>query len=221
MAEISLTAKIRNISSKGDLNQLRRNGNIPGVYYTKEAEPIAIHVSELNLNPLVHTSETHIISIEIEGKEPLRGIIKDIQFDPITDKVIHFDIYGVTAGQQLVVQIPVVLQGIPIGVKEEGGLLQHHMHKLEIECLPRNIPEQIEIDVTELKIGDSIHVSDLKFEDFRITNSDEVIVASVVVTRVAAVDEVEAEEGEGLETGDEPAEPEVIGKGKTEEEEKE
>lgn len=216
MAEIILTAKTRTVSSKGDLNQLRRNGIIPGIFYTKDAEPIAVQVTELNLNPLVHTSETHIISLEIEGKEALKGIIKEVQFDPITDRIIHFDLYGVTAGQELVVQVPVILQGTPAGVRDEGGLLQHHMHKLDIACLPRHIPEQVEIDVSGLKIGDSIHVGDLSFENFTIKNPEDVIVASVVVTRAAQADEEVVAEGE---IGEEPAEPEVIGKGKSEDEE--
>ena len=216
MAEIVLNAKKREKASKGALNELRRNGSIPGTFYSKETEAFSFYANDVDINRFVFTSETHIVNLKVDGKdEELRGIIKDVQFDPITDKVTHVDILGVTAGQTLQLEIPVVLIGDAVGVRE-GGSVQQGMHKLDIECLPRHIPEQIEIDVTELSIGDSIYIKDLNIENIKILHSDSVMIATVLAPRKIE-EPTEAVEDEVLE--DEPAEPEVIGKGKSEDDE--
>lgn len=213
MAEISLAAKKREISTKGAVNKLRREGEIPGVYYLKGKDPVPFSVEEKALNPLVFTSETHIINLIINNEEPIRTIIKDIQFDPVTDKVVHIDFMGVTVGQELQIQIPTNFVGSPLGVKE-GGLLQEYMHKLDVSCLPRNIPESLEIEIGELNIGDTIHIRDLSFENIKLLQHDDVSVVGVIPQRVIEEPTVEEEIGETEET----AEPEVIGKGKSEEE---
>jgi len=213
MAEISLVVKKREISTKGALNKLRREGEVPGVYYLKGKDPVSFSVEEIAINPLVYTSETHIINLKIDGDEPIRSIIKDIQFDPVTDKIVHIDFMGVTMGQELQIQIPTRFLGSPIGVKE-GGLLQEYMHKLDVSCLPRNIPESLEIEIGELDIGDTIHIRDLSFENIKLLQHEDVSVVGVIPQRV--IEEPTVEE-EVLET-EETTEPEVIGKGKSEEE---
>lgn len=215
MSDFKLPAKKREISTKGAVNQSRKEGFVPGVFYSKGVDPISITVSELALKPVVYTSETHLISLEIEGQEPIRCILKAVQFDPVTDRIIHFDLYGVTVGQALQIQVPVQITGSAVGVKE-GGKLQVQMHKLEVECLPKFIPEHIEINVTDLKIGSSIHAGDIKIENVTILTPEEVVVVTVTAPKAVAEDEAEAE---GEEEGEESAEPEVIGKGKSEEEE--
>lgn len=216
MAEISLNAKKREISTKGTLNQLRKEGHIPCVYYSKGKDPISFTSTEIDLNPLVFTSDTNLIHLKIDDMEQLDCIIKDVQFDPVTDRIVHIDFMGITYGQLLQLQVPVAVVGTAEGVKQ-GGLLQHYMHKLEVECLPRHIPEHLEIDVTELNVGDTIHVRDLEYENIKILNAEDAAVVAVTVTRVT-VEEEEVEE-EAVEA--EAAEPEVIGKGKADEEEAE
>jgi len=213
MAEISLAAKKREISTKSVVNKLRREGEIPGVYYLKGQDPISFSVEEIALNPLVFTSETNIINLIFDGEEPIRSIIKDIQFDPVTDKVVHIDFMGVTLGQELQIQIPTNFVGSPLGVKE-GGLLQEYMHKLDVSCLPRHIPESLEIDISGLNIGDTIHIRELSFENIKLLQHEDVSVVGVIPQRVIEEPTVEEEIGEIEET----AEPEVIGKGKSEEE---
>lgn len=216
MSEISLSVKKREYTTKGALNQLRKKGFVPGIYYAKGQSPILFSVSEITLNPLVFTSETHIISLQVEENESMRCIIKEVQFDPVSDRVVHVDLQGITMGQKLQLQIPVVLVGSAIGVKQ-GGLLQHNLHKLEVECLPRHIPEHVEIDVTNMNIGDAVHVRDLSYENLEILNSPDATIVAVTVTRATTAEEVSV----GEEGGEKEAmEPEVIGKGKAEEKEK-
>lgn len=215
MAEITLTAKKRETSNKGANKELRRNGVIPCIYYSKDKEPIAFSVEEVALKPLVYTSQAHIINLTFENEEPIGAIIKDVQFDPVTDRVVHADFHGVTLGQMIEVQIPVNITGSAVGVKE-GGMLQQNIHKLDVECLPRHISQQLDIDVSELGIGDSIHIRDLDFENINILNHEDTIVISVVAPRGEEEEEIEEVEVEG--EGEEAAEPEVISKGKADEE---
>ena len=213
MAEISLNAQKREVTTKGALNQMRKSGFVPGVYYCKGQEPIEFSVAEVELNPFVFTSDTHIIDLKVGNDEPLKAIIKDIQFDPVTDRVVHIDMHGVTFGQLMEFQVPVHLHGTAPGVKA-GGTLATYLHKLDIECMPKNIPDSLDITIDGLEIGDSIRVRDLEYENVKILNPQDAAVVGVVSARGIEEEEAEADELEG----DELTEPEVIGKGKSEEE---
>jgi large subunit ribosomal protein L25 len=214
MEKSILEAEVRETGSKKASKLVRNSGKIPGVYYSKHDTPIHLAVSEKAINPLVYTAETHLVSLKVDGKE-FDCVIKDIQFDPITDKVVHFDLIGLTSGETFQLEVPVQLHGTPVGIKE-GGIIQHLIHKLEIECLPKDIPQRIDVDITELRIGDAIHVKDLTLENITLLNPEDSVIVSVAHPKV----EKEPEEGEEV-TEEEPTEPEVIGKGKEEEEEKE
>ncbi|PIQ08682.1 MAG: 50S ribosomal protein L25 [Ignavibacteriales bacterium CG18_big_fil_WC_8_21_14_2_50_31_20] len=193
MAERILKAKKREISTKGAINQLRKSGFVPGIYYSKGKEQITFSVEEVALNKFVFTSETGIIQLSFDGEEQLGCVIKDIQFDPVTDKVVHFDVQGVTLGQLLQIELPISLVGSAIGVKD-GGILQEQTHKLEVECLPRDIPQHIEVDISGLKIGESIHVRDLKLDKIEILNSEDTVIVSIVHPKV----EEASESSEGI-----------------------
>ncbi|MGA7838633.1 MAG: 50S ribosomal protein L25 [Ignavibacteriaceae bacterium] len=218
MEKVVLKANIREAKSKSETNALRNKGEVPGTYYSVHDEPLSISVEANSLNPLVFTAQTHLVSLDIEGKDGYDCIIKDVQFDPVTDKVIHFDLLGLTSGETFQLEVPVQFLGTPVGIKE-GGVLQQFMHKLEVECLPKDIPQQIEVDITNLSIGDSIHVSELNVENITILNPEDTVLVSVTHPKVEA--EPVAEEVAEGEEGEEQAEPEVIGKGKAEEEEEE
>lgn len=213
MEKVVLEAKKRTQINKASRSALRKEGRVPAVFYSKHHEPMSIDVSERALHPLVFTSKTHLIALNLEGQEDLECIIKDVQFDPVTEKIVHVDLLGLKKGEKIQIEVPVQLVGTPIGIKE-GGILQHTLHKLEIECLPINIPEHIEINVTDLKLGSAIHIAELKFENLEILNSPDSIVASVVHPKIEK-EETPATEGE------EAKEPEVIAKGKAEEKEEE
>ncbi len=211
MEKVVLEANERKSEKKSFRKTQRKNGRIPGVFYTRNVKPISIDVEEKAIKPLVFTGETHLIGLKVNN-EQYDCIIKDIQFDPVTDKIVHFDLLGLTSGETFTLEVPLILKGSAVGVKD-GGILQQHLHKLEIECLPSDIPQHLEIEVTDLKIGDSIHISDLKYENIEILNQATTVVVSVNHPKVE-------KEPTPDEAAVAPAEPEVIGKGKGEEEDK-
>lgn len=211
MEKVVLKANVRKNISKTSRGELRKAGKIPGVYYSKHGSPIPIGVVEKEINPLVYTTETHLISLQLDSNEELDCVIKDIQFDPITDRVIHFDLLGLTSGETFQLEVPVQFHGSPVGVKE-GGVLQMLLHKLEIECLPKDIPQRIDINIQGLKLGDAIHVKDLQLENLTILNPEDAVI--VTVTHPKAEKEATAEGAEK----EAAAEPEVIGKEKAEKE---
>lgn len=211
MADLSLKAEKRSTSTKGELNDLRKTGLIPGVFYAKDQGNFTIAMHENQLKKIVYTSEAHIVSLDVEG-QTYRCILKDIQFDPLTDKMVHFDLQGVTAGQIMQMQVPIVLKGSAKGVKE-GGVLEHHLTKVDVECLPKHLPENIEINVSELRVGDSISCGDLELENVKILNNPDSVIVGVSSTRA------EEEENADVDLDEEVQQPEVIKKGKAEDEE--
>ena len=212
MSEIKLTVAKREKTSGSGLNKLRSEGKVPGIFYGTGETNIPITADFLELRQLIYTSESHIIDLNIEGTDEHHNcIIKDVQFHPVKDNPIHFDLLALHKGQKIKIEVTIHLTGTAPGVKE-GGILQHSIHKLDIECLPKDIPSHVDIDVSTLNIGDSIKVSDLKLDNVTILNDESAVIASVVPPK-AAVEETAPVEGE------ESAEPEVIGKGKSSEEE--
>ena len=217
MEKVVVEAKERKTINKRSRNILRNEGRVPGVLYGSRLEPIPIEVTRAVIHPLVFTAKTHLLSLKLDGHEEYDCIIKDVQFDPVSDEVVHFDLIGLTLDEKIQLEVPIRILGSAVGVKE-GGLLQESMHKLNVECLPKNIPQSLEIDVTELNIGDTIHVADLNFEHITIINPEDTIVVSVVLPKVEKEAEPD-EEGEELAEEEGAVEPEVIGKGKESEEE--
>ncbi len=212
MPEITLKAKKRTEFKRSISKELRKSGMIPGVLYGAGGENIPIVATELSLRPIIDTSESYVIILSIEGeKKAAECILKDVQFEPLNNQPIHFDLLALKKGEVIHLEVNVIIKGSAIGVKE-GGILQHVLHKLDVQCLPKDIPSHIEVDVSELAIGDSIKVSSIKLENVTILNDENSSIASVVPPTVEVEPEVEEAE---LEEGEE--EPEVIGKSKKDE----
>lgn len=211
MEKVVLKANIRNNRTKSDTKIIRKNSRVPGVFYLKNHDTLSIDVPESSINPLVYTADTHVISLQIDGYDEFECVIKDVQFDPVSDKVVHFDLLGLTKGEKFQLEVPLRFQGSPIGVKE-GGIIQQVLHKLEIECLPKDIPQHLDINITELKLGDSLHVKDVSFPDLTILNPEDSVIVAITHPKV----EVEKTTEEIL--SEEEAQPELIGKEKEEEE---
>lgn len=211
---ITVTLERRKEVGKGGARKLRRMGYIPAVLYSRESskgsEPLKISLGEVERLMRIPGITHHILEFSIDG-EKRRGIIKDIQRNPVKNEIWHIDFYEVKADQKISITVPVVIQGEAKGVKA-GGILELATSELEVECFPDAIPEAIVVDVTNLEIGDAIHVRELKVpEGVTIAeNPDEVVV-------VITPPEVVAEEAPSEE---EPEAPKVIAKGKAEKEEK-
>ena len=214
MEKKTLKANVRNQISKSALSNLRKNGKVPGVFYSRVIKPISIEVSEKAIRPFVFTAKSNLISLEVENDKNYDCIVKDVQFDPVTESIVHFDLLGLIEGEKFQLEVPIQYSGTAIGIKE-GGIVQQVLHKLEIECFPKDIPEYLKIDITNLKLGESIHPSDLSFENIDILTPPSTMVVAVVHPKV------EKEPVVGEVVTEAPAEPEVIGKGKAEEEEEE
>jgi large subunit ribosomal protein L25 len=216
MATAQLSATPRDGTGKGSARTLRAAGKIPGVIYGhgRDPQPLAIDTRELEKLLSKISAESTVIDLSLDGKSA-RTLIREIQRHPFKRQILHIDFQELVAGEKVTVRIPIVLIGVPDGVRQDGGVLDQVMRELEIEVDPSNIPNHIDLDVTSLKIGDSVHVADLKLpEGVEIAGESDSTVCVVSAPR-AAVEEVAPAEGE-IEAA---AEPEVIGKKKEEEEE--
>ncbi len=194
MTEIVLNAEIRK-PGKSISNQLRRSGKIPGIYYAPGDEPIPIAVKESELKNLIYTTETHIIKLKLGDGKEFKCILKDVEFDPVTDKPVHFDLYGLKVGATVTLEVPIVLIGKAPGV-ERGGILEHLLHTVEVECPSDAIPEHIEVDISNLDIGDSIHVRDLKIPNVRILENELAVVVAVVTPAKGVEEKAEVAEAQ-------------------------
>lgn len=173
----------RRPTGRAAVRALRRAGLVPGILYGNSIEPIPIAARALALRPLL-TREAHIIHATFEGESTTyECILKDTAFDPVTDVPIHFDLQAVTADRPIEVEISVVLTGTPVGVAK-GGVLEHFAHTLRITCLPRLLPERLEVDVSGLDTGHSLHVRDLHVPNVRILEHPETVIATVVAPTV-------------------------------------
>ena len=209
MSEITLKVEKRSAFKRSISRSMRTSGYVPGIYYIHGGENIAIKAPELALRPVVFTTESNVINLEVEGEpKPFSCILKAVQFHPITSRIIHFDLIGLKENEMIELEIPVALKGNAVGIKD-GGQLQFILHRLNVKCLPKDIPSHIDVEITNLKVSDSIKVSDIKIENVEILNDEHAVVVSVV--QPAAATEEKPAETEGA------AEPEVIAKGKKEE----
>ncbi|MDD8017900.1 MAG: 50S ribosomal protein L25 [Bacteroidota bacterium] len=208
MSEVVLQAEVRSEIGKG-AKRVRFSGKVPGVYYSHGEKPINISATPLGLKPLIYTSDTHLVNLKLDNGELKTCILRDVQFDPITDRPVHFDLQGIKENEELTVQVPVIIKGSPKGVKD-GGTLQHVIHRLKVTCLPKYIPEHVELDVTELGMNHSIHVRDIKIANVHIVDNEASTVVAVVPPTIVK-EEAPAEVAVATAT---PAEPEVIAKGK-------
>jgi large subunit ribosomal protein L25 len=211
MADILLKAEARPNLGGSSARTLRSNGRVPGVLYGHGEASIPFHVKELDLRPLIYTQETHIVNLELGGNAT-KSILREIQFDPITDRVRHIDLIILHAGEKVKIEVPVSLVGTASGVKD-GGIIDFVMHKLTINVLPDQIPTHIDIDISDLKIGHGIHIKDLSVNDaYSILGDENAVIVACVAPKVAE----EPVPGAAAEAA---AEPELVAaKGKKEEE---
>ncbi|HKC80313.1 MAG TPA: 50S ribosomal protein L25/general stress protein Ctc [Gemmatimonadaceae bacterium] len=220
MATVSLNADARDAKGKGAARTLRSRGQIPAVIYGHGRDPQALALNARDLDKMLSHIQAESTVIEVTvGGHIAKTLIREIQRHPIKRQILHVDFQALVAGEKVTVSIPIVLQGIPEGVRLEGGVLDQTLREIEIEVDPSSIPDHVEYDVTNMVIGDSVHISDLKVpEGVEVLDDPETSVAVLAAPR-AVIEETpavaEAVEGEPGAV----AEPEVIGRGKEDEDE--
>ena len=202
MAEAVIKADLREKGKKSELKQLRKMGKIPAVFYSSHKNSITITLDEKEMRHLF-LAGTNIFDLDMGKGRKKACIVREIQVDPVTDQIVHVDLLGIKASEKVTMKIPVLLIGSAVGVKDFGGILEHQLREIEISCLPKDIPAHIEVNVSELNLGDSISVRDLKPENIEILTDSEQTIASVVHPRKAEVVEEEV-------IVEEEVQPEVI-----------
>lgn len=213
MEKINLKVKIREELGKEAVKKLRHQGLIPAVVY-KSKNSLNIKFSSKDFFEVIHTKagENAIVNLQVESKKPSRTtVIKEIQYHPLKGDILHVDFNEISLTEALTVKVPIAVKGEAQGIKE-GGVLEHALWEIEVECLPAEIPENISVDVSPLNLGDSILVNDLQLpEGIKVLTDSTATVISLNVPHV--------EEEEALKPEEEMAEPEVIMEKKPKEEE--
>ncbi len=212
---VSLTAQLREERGKRPVRRLRRSGMIPGVIYGPGQEPIPVKLKRNEVEKVFHhISETVPIELELEDGRKLRVFLKSVQRSKTTDEIVHIDFYVPMKGHLMHTRVPIKYTGKPIGV-ERGGMLEILVEELPVEVDPDKIVDHIEVDISELGLGESLHVRDLDLPEGMepMIDEDETLV-TIIVPKGLTVEEEEVEE-----QAEEEVEPEVIKKGKKEEEE--
>jgi large subunit ribosomal protein L25 len=199
MQTLNLNAEPR-ATGTGAARATRRGGRVPAVLYGPHTEPVHFSLASLDLRPLVHTTETYRIALALEG-ETYDCVLKHVDYDPVRSVPRHADFYALTKGEKLTLTVPVLVVGSAPGVREGGDLMQP-LHEIEVRCLPKDIPGHIEVDVSNLHVGDAIHVGDLSFEGVEIHGDPALPVVLVagkkpeVLEEAAPVEAAAAEEEE-------------------------
>lgn len=190
MKQVTLKAMKREKTGKETAKKLRKAGFIPAILYGKEIEPIAFALSYSEFEKVYnrYKGEAVIYTLEISNGEVLRkqAILKEYQRHPVTDKFIHLDFQAIEEGHTVELEVPIEFVGKPVGITR-GGILEIMIHELTIECLPKDIPDKIIVDISHLDIGDSLHVRDIKVpENLKIKDHPEETVATVVAEEAEA-----------------------------------
>jgi large subunit ribosomal protein L25 len=199
MKSITINGSQRESVGKKSTKALRNAGQVPCVLYGGD-KPVHFSAPELAFSKLVYTPNAHTVVINLDNGEVLNAVLQDIQFHPVTDRILHVDFYQLFEDKEIALNIPVNLVGNSKGVKN-GGVLRRNNRKLRIKALPANLPDFIEIDITPLKIGDKVAVGDLPTGDYTFLQTDTTVVCRVSTSRVAVEDEEEEEE-EGAEAAE-------------------
>ena len=215
MAENELAVEVREGTGKGPARRLRASGRVPAVCYGRGAKSLGISLDPLALDQLLKGSTAGmntLIALQVEGGGEYHGkpmLVKELQRNPVSRQILHADLYAVNLQEAIQVSVPIHLEGSPEGVKM-GGILDQTLREVELECMPQAIPEELRLDVSELLIGQSLHVRDLAIPEGATLLSD--LDLSVVTVATPAVEEepvAEAVEGEPVAEGEEAPEAEA------------
>lgn len=210
---IKITAELRKETGSSACRRLRRSGKFPGVVYGVGKQPLSLTLDEKLFRRAVHghSSEHVMIDLEIPGVETKRALLQELQQDPITGAILHADFHEISMAEKLDIDIPVHLTGVPVGVSQQGGLLEHMVRSIRVKCLPGDIVEAFDVDVSALRIGESLKARDIPMDPAKYTlvTDPDLAIAAVLAPRL------EEEAAPAAATA--AAEPEVIKEKKEEE----
>ena len=212
--EFRVQAKPRQGRGKNDARRVRREGMVPVTVYGGGGETVAAVAPARDLAAILRSESGRntIFTIEVDGVGESEVMFHDRQIDPVKGRLIHADLTRLVKGQKIEVTVPLHLVGEPIGVKEKQGVLEQVIREIDVRCEPRDIPDSIDLDVSNLDVHDTLHVSDIQVaEGVEILTDAEFVIATVGIIKEEAAPAPAIE-------GEEPVEPELIGKGKKEEE---
>ena len=196
MKSITINGSTRKVLGKKSTKELRKQEMVPCVLYG-EGEPVHFSAKELDFSKLVYTPNAHTVKIVLEKKE-LDAILQDIQFHPLSDKILHVDFYQLSENKEVSMEIPVKIEGSAPGVLVSGGVLILNQRKLRVKALPKNLPDFITADISKLELGDKLYSSELKDEKYEFLHPDNTVVCQVKVARTSLkeIEETEAEVSE-------------------------
>jgi len=199
MKSITINGSKRESVGKKATKALRNAGQVPCVLYGGD-QPVHFSAAELAFSKLVYTPNAHTVVIAL-GDTTYNAVLQDIQFHPVTENILHIDFYQLFDDKEIAMDIPVVLTGNSVGVRA-GGVLRRNRRKLRIKALPTNLPDDIQVDISKLKIGNKVYVSQLPSDDYKFLHSDNTVVCQIKQSRVSVDiedDDEDEEETEGAE----------------------
>ncbi len=188
MDVVTLSAQSRAPGKKG-ARALRRDGNVPCVLYGRGLETVAFQIEEKSLGSLIYSAETHLVKIQVEDDE-WECIVKDIAFHPVTDRPLHADFQVLSQHSKVTLTVPIRYLGTPVG-QAHGGKISVVINDVAVSCLPRHIPSQIDVDTTQVEIGQSIHIGDLDFEHLEFLAPADQILMAIERPRMEVEEETE------------------------------
>lgn len=209
MERVSLSAEIREATGKGYANKIRREGKVPAVLYGKGIDNKNLSVDGKKVDKILREHGMNVlVDLDVEGEKNI-VMFREVQRDVLTPRILHVDFMKISLDKELETTVPLILTGTPVGITQ-GGVLQHQLREVDIKALPEKIPHAVEVDISHLKIGESISIGDILKNDydFEILNDPEEIIAAVVAPKMAGEGEEVEEEAEVAEEAAETPEKE-------------
>ena len=205
MKSITINGSQRESVGKSSTKALRNAGKVPCVVYGGE-KPVHFSADEISFSKLVYTPNAHTVIISLDGKEEINAVIQDIQFHPVSEKILHIDFFQLFENKEINMTIPVKFSGNAPGVRLEGGLLFKNKRKLYVKALPKNLPDFISVDISNLHLNDKVTIQDLLNENYIFVHPENMVVCQVKMSRASLSLTTAEEEDEEGEEGEEGAE---------------
>ena len=201
MKSITINGSKRESVGKSSAKVLRNAGKVPCVVYGG-GKPVHFSANEISFSKLVYTPNAHTVAISLDGKSEINAIVQDIQFHPVSEKILHIDFLQLFESKEVTMTIPVKYEGNAPGVRNEGGILSKNKRKLSVRALPKDLPDYIKADISNLNLNDKITISDVSDDSFKFLHPDNMVVCQVKMSRASLSLSTEEEEENGEESSE-------------------